>query len=133
MNKTTKSKKTLEEECLIKYQDGKFYQQTKKVGLKELKPFISVKNHKYGKSIVYEYIVIYNYKTHKPIIMTYHSFLYAWFIGEVPAGYDVDHIDGDTLNNNIANLQLLTRKENLAKRSIQGNQYKHTNNIKERE
>ena len=119
------------ENCLIEYQDGKFYQMTKKVGLKELKPFVLVKNHKYGKSTIYEYIAFYNYKTHKMALMSYQSFLYAWFIGDVPVGYDVDHIDGNTLNNDISNLQLLTRKDNLAKRSIQGNQYKHTNNIKE--
>ncbi len=131
MNRTTKSKEVLENDCLITYMYGKFYQQTKKAGLKELKPFVLVKNHKYGKNTIYEYIAFYNYKTHKMAFMSYHSFLYAWFIGEVPAGYDVDHIDGDTLNNDVTNLQLLTRKENLAKRSIQGNQYKHTNNIKE--
>lgn len=133
MNRTTKSKKMLMENCLIEYQDGKFYQMTKKVGQKELKPFILVKNHKYGKSQIYEYIAFYNYKTHKMALMSYQSFLYAWFIGDVPVGYDVDHIDGNTLNNDISNLQLLTRKDNLAKRQIQANQYKHSNNIKESE
>ena len=55
--------------------------------------------------------------------MTYHRFIYIWYKGSIPAGYDVDHIDNDSLNNDISNLQLLTRKENLAKRGKGINQY----------
>lgn len=52
------------------------------------------------------------------------KFLYAWFRGKVPAGYDVDHIDNNPYNNYInedpddpkTNLRLLTRKENIRKR-----------------
>lgn len=49
--------------------------------------------------------------------------VYAWYNNICPKERDVDHIDGDTFNNNIANLQLLTRKENLAKRGRAVNQY----------
>ena len=42
--------------------------------------------------------------------------LYAWFVGEIPDGYVVDHIDNDPYNNDIDNLQILTIEENLAKR-----------------
>lgn len=55
--------------------------------------------------------------------MGYHSFLYAWYKGEVPAGYDVDHIDDNTLNNDLSNLQLLTHAENIKKRGGGKNQY----------
>lgn len=55
--------------------------------------------------------------------MTYHSFLYAWYKGEVPAGYDVDHIDNDTLNNDLDNLQLLSHEENIKKRGGGKNQW----------
>lgn len=44
------------------------------------------------------------------------KFLYAWFNGKVPAGYDVDHIDNNPFNNSLENLQLLTRYENIHKR-----------------
>lgn len=44
--------------------------------------------------------------------------VYAWFHGEVPANMDIDHIDNNKWNNNINNLQMLTRKENLARRSL---------------
>lgn len=128
--KITKSRETLEKEFNIYYDNGKFYQSKPRAGIIELKPFINMKTHKYGKTVCYELIQMYNYKTHKPTLMSYHSFLYAWFKGEVPAGYDVDHIDGNTLNNDIDNLQLLTRKENLAKRKIKGpNQHKNTYTI----
>lgn len=42
--------------------------------------------------------------------------VYAWFKGDIPDGYVVDHIDNDSFNNNIDNLQILTVEENLAKR-----------------
>lgn len=130
MTRITKSRETLTKDYNIYYEDGKFYQCKPRAGLKEVKTFITAKKHKYGKTIVYEYVYLYNYRTHKPSLMSYHAFLYAWFKGEVPAGYDVDHIDGDTLNNDLDNLQLLTRKENLAKRKIKGpNQYKNSHTV----
>ena len=123
MKYVTKSKKYLEDKCKVKYIDGKFYQDKPHAGMKELKPFTIMKNHKYGKTVTYEYIVPYNYEKHKPTIMSYHSFLYAWHNGEVPKGYDVDHIDGDTLNNSLENLQILPHTENIRKRSKGANQY----------
>ena len=49
--------------------------------------------------------------------------IWAWYHGECPSGMDVDHINGDSLDDRLDNLQLLTRKENLAKRSGYRNQY----------
>lgn len=34
------------------------------------------------------------------------------FIGECPAGYEVDHIDGDESNNDVSNLEYVSRSEN---------------------
>ena len=129
MKYVTKSRQYLENECAIVEYDGVFYQDKPRAGLMELKPFISIKNHKYGKSIAYEYVALYNYKTHKQTIMQYGTFLYAWYKGEVPQGYDVDHIDGDTLNNTLENLQILTHAENIKKRGGGKNQYTYKKTV----
>jgi len=45
--------------------------------------------------------------------------VYMAFNGEIPEGYEVDHIDGDRFNNSIDNLQILTPAENSAKRAYE--------------
>ena len=42
-------------------------------------------------------------------------FVYECFKGDIPNEREVDHIDNDKKNNNIKNLQLLTKKENIKK------------------
>ena len=39
------------------------------------------------------------------------------FLGHIPCGYNliVDHIDNNSLNNNLDNLQIITQRENLSK------------------
>lgn len=119
----TKSRVTFEQVYKVKEINGEFFQDRPRAGLKPIYIWRQAKNHKYGKTVVYDYVLLYNYETHKQAIMSYHSFVYAWYKGEVPAGYDVDHIDGDTLNNDIDNLQLLTHDENIKKRGKGQNQY----------
>lgn len=43
---------------------------------------------------------------------TVHRLVYTAWIGAIPDGMTVDHIDGDKLNNHHSNLQLLTAIEN---------------------
>ena len=43
-------------------------------------------------------------------------FLYAYFKGDIPDGYVIDHIDNDQFNNDLDNLRPLTIKENNRKR-----------------
>ena len=42
-----------------------------------------------------------------------HVLVYQTFIGEIPEGYVIDHIDGDKLNNNISNLRAVTQSKNV--------------------
>lgn len=45
-----------------------------------------------------------------------HRMIWEELRGAVPTGYFVDHIDGDTSNNNIANLRLVTPSQSSANR-----------------
>ena len=91
---------------------------------KEIKPVINGKYHPKSKQIKQYYIVGWSdyANTKKQISFPLARVIYAWFNGYVPADKDVDHIQ-DSLDNSLDNLQLLTRAENLRKRSGWINQY----------
>ena len=61
-----------------------------------------------------------NYKAwaYKAVTIPLGRLVVAWFTGSIEADEDADHIDNNTFNNHIDNLQKLTRKENLAKRFV---------------
>lgn len=61
------------------------------------------------------------------------NLVWVYFFGKIPKGYDIDHINEDPLDNRLDNLQLLTRKENLAKRGHSVNQYTANLSKEERE
>ena len=42
-----------------------------------------------------------------------HRLVYETFIGPIPEGMKVDHIDGNRSNNNVANLRLVTQSDNM--------------------
>ena len=44
-----------------------------------------------------------------------HVLVWEAFNGPIPDGYEIDHIDDNKQNNQLSNLQLLTRKQNMAK------------------
>jgi len=44
-----------------------------------------------------------------------HRLVYQNFKGEIPDGLEIDHIDGNPRNNNLTNLQLLSRRDNTNK------------------
>jgi len=46
-----------------------------------------------------------------------HRLVWENFRGEIPEGKEMDHIDGDTSNNSLDNLQLITRRRNVHKYS----------------
>lgn len=86
------------------------------------KIFETTAKHKYGDDITYYRVIL---KLNGAYSYPYplHAIMYIWFKGPIKKGYDVDHIDGDHKNNNPENLQLLSRKDNLAKRKGFKNQY----------
>lgn len=73
-----------------------------------------IRKHKYAPDKVY---VGYSWSyKNKVFACTESRLVYAYFIGDIPDDYDVDHIDNDPYNNKLSNLRLLTREENLKKR-----------------
>ena len=91
---------------------------------KEIKPVINGKYHpKSGQTKQYYIVGWSDYaNTKKQISFPLARVIWAWFYNYVPADMDVDHIK-DSLDNNLDNLQLLTRAENLKKRGGWVNQY----------
>lgn len=73
--------------------------------------------HRYGKDKSYLYVNL------GGTLYAVSRIVYAWFYGECPVEFDVDHIDGNAYNNSIENLRLLTRAENLRSRARNNNQY----------
>ena len=52
-----------------------------------------------------------------------HRWIWTQVNGEIPKGYDVDHIDFNPSNNKIENLQLVTRKQHRDRRHQKGTVY----------
>lgn len=53
--------------------------------------------------------------TGRKLSLKQHRLVWLYWNGEIPAGMTIDHIDGNKLNNDPSNLQLLTRGENARK------------------
>lgn len=47
--------------------------------------------------------------------LTIHKIVAETFLGDIPKGYDVDHIDGDKSNNSLTNLEIVTHQENMVR------------------
>lgn len=44
-----------------------------------------------------------------------HRLMYEVFVGFIPLGMEINHIDGNKSNNNVSNLELVSRRENMRK------------------
>lgn len=55
----------------------------------------------------------------KKFTVLIHRLVYLTFVGAIPKGMDIDHIDGDKQNNHLSNLQCISRKEHIKKTIIQ--------------
>lgn len=42
-----------------------------------------------------------------------HRLIWETFVGKIKSGYEIDHNDGDKHNNNLNNLSMVTRSENM--------------------
>lgn len=58
-----------------------------------------------------------NKKTHK---VRLNRFVYECFKGLIPNGYVIDHIDNDSGNDSISNLQMVTQQNNIIKKFERG-------------
>ena len=59
----------------------------------------------------YHRVTLYNGNDRKHLHV--HRLVYEAFVGEIPKGYEVDHIDGDKNNNHYSNLEAVTPSENV--------------------
>lgn len=50
-----------------------------------------------------------------------HRIIYTMHFGQIPAGYHVDHIDGDKTNNRVSNLRAVPAVENMRNKPHQKN------------
>ena len=70
--------------------------------------------HKYRPDKYYHKIT-YSFNR-KVINIPLSRFIYVWFKGDIPDGYIIEHIDGNSFNNSPENLQLITVGDNLKRR-----------------
>lgn len=91
---------------------------SKKMVLNKLKESILKRKHKYAPDKEYPGYVWSKTgsKGYKSTTVATGRLIYAYFVGDIPAGYEIDHIDNNPFNNSLNNLRLLTKEENLRKR-----------------
>ena len=65
----------------------------------------------------------YNSYTYGALNISVARIMFVWFVRDIEYGEQIDHIDNNTLNNTLDNLQALTQKENLKKRGLGRNQF----------
>ena len=63
----------------------------------------------------YKQVSLYTTGTKKPKQLLVHRLVYQNFVGEIPDGMQIDHIDNDKHNNELDNLQVLSAAANMKK------------------
>ena len=87
---------------------GEVYSNKWKKTLRQLKPQRATQSKK-----KYLQVRLFNFEGGK--LYYVHRLMWETFKGPIPEDKSIDHIDGDTANNNLSNLQLLTRRQNTKK------------------
>lgn len=88
--------------------------------VKERKFYDYVKEHPFGKPYVAKLVSLKLYD--KIYLIPVSNVVWIYTYGSITDG-DVDHIDSNTSNNSLDNLQLISHQENLRRKLKQGNQY----------
>lgn len=76
---------------------------------KRLKPQKASQNKRYLQ------VRLYNKENPKGKLHYIYRLVYEHFVGDIPDGLTIDHIDGNPLNNNVENLQVMTLGDNSSK------------------
>jgi hypothetical protein len=63
----------------------------------------------------YYQVRLFNKETPRGKLQYIHRLVYQTFVGEITKGMEIDHIDNDTTNNHITNIQLISRRGNIKK------------------
>ena len=113
----------LESKGITVTEDGRIFRNGK-----EKNQFAMKAIHNLGKDKSYPAIGIYDsdlYKEKKQMtnILLVSRVVWAWFHGVCPSDLDIDHIDNDSWNNHLSNLQILDRAANNRRKPRQGNQF----------
>lgn len=113
----------LESKGITVTEDGRVFRNGK-----EKNQFAMKAIHNLGKDKSYPAIGIYDAELYKERgqmsnILLVSRVVWAWFHGVCPSDLDIDHIDNDSWNNHLSNLQILDRAANNRRKPRQGNQF----------
>ena len=88
---------------------------------KKLLPYIIYDDKKWTVSKTTGY---YRLTKSRKVNISLHRYVWEKEVGKIPSGYDIHHIDGDKTNNDVKNLECLSKAEHTSKH----NQYKNNKN-----
>jgi hypothetical protein len=76
---------------------------------------------KVGNTASYHAVTVYNRELRSRWCVALHKLMWLTFMGDIPKGMTIDHMDGNPHNNHIDNLQLLSIRDNIQK-GVRGRQ-----------
>ena len=79
-----------------------------------------IKEHPYGNDYSAVVVVLKMYGKVRTVSVS--NIVWVFYNGSI-GDYDIDHIDNDTSNNSLSNLQSISHQENLLRKSKQSNKY----------
>lgn len=88
-------------------------------GLYEVSNLGGVKSHNTKKQMgvsknKYGHLKVGFWKNGKNKLFLIHRLVYQTFVGEIPSGYDIHHVDGNPRNNNVSNLQAIDHRKHIS-------------------